>query len=103
MRYGNRAAASHPGSLTLPSVQRFCRDVVVWKSLSHPNVLGLIGVPDTFENGRFSIVSKWMTNGTIVEYVRAHAGYHLKLVGYSRVTHRYILPTPSSSRTPLKD
>jgi len=55
----------------------------MWKNLSHPNVLNLIGVPDTIEDGRFSMVSEWMDNGNIVEYVRGNAGNHLKLVGWN--------------------
>ena len=50
-------------------------------NLCHPNVLNLIGVPDTFEHGRLSMVYEWMANGNIVQYVRHHAGNHLKLVG----------------------
>ena len=52
----------------------------MWKNLSHPNVLDLIGVPDALEDGRFSMVSEWMANGNIMEYVRSNAGNHLKLV-----------------------
>jgi serine/threonine protein kinase len=62
-------------------VQRFCKEVALWKNLSHPNVLDLIGVPDTLEDGRFSMVSEWMVNGNIMTYVRANADNHLKLVG----------------------
>ena len=50
------------------------------KNLSHPNILDLIGVPDTLEDGKFSMVSEWMANGNIMEYVRSNAGNHLKLV-----------------------
>ena len=52
----------------------------MWKNLSHPNVLSLIGVPDTLENGVFSMTSEWMVNGNIIDYVRNNAGNHLKLV-----------------------
>jgi serine/threonine protein kinase len=58
----------------------------MWKNLSHPNVLDLIGAPDTLDDGRFSMVSEWMDNGNITEYVRKNAGNHLKLVGYNRAT-----------------
>ena len=58
----------------------------MWKNLSHPNVLDLIGVPDTLEEGRFSMVSGWMANGNIVEYVRNNAGNHLQLVGCGHVS-----------------
>ena len=57
----------------------------MWKNLSHPNILNLIGVPDTLEDGRFSMISEWMTNGSIVEYVRSKAGNHLKLVCFNRI------------------
>lgn len=58
----------------------------MWKNLSHPNVLNLIGVPDTLQDGRFSMVSDWMANGNIMAYVRANSGNHLKLVGYNPMT-----------------
>jgi serine/threonine protein kinase len=57
----------------------------MWKNLSHPNILNLIGVPDTLEDGRFSMVSEWMANGNIMGYVRDNAGNHLKLVGHNRI------------------
>ena len=58
----------------------------MWKNLSHPNVLDLIGAPDTLDEGSFSMVSEWMVNGNITEYVRKNAGNHLKLVGYNCAT-----------------
>ena len=57
----------------------------MWKNLSHPNVLNLIGIPDTLEDGRFSMVSEWMANGNITEYVRNNAGNHLQLVSRNRI------------------
>ncbi|KAF9781244.1 hypothetical protein BJ322DRAFT_1111962 [Thelephora terrestris] len=60
--------------------QRFCKEVVTWKNLSHPNVLNLIGVLDTLEEGRFSVISEWMANGDLTQYVRTNAGNHLKLL-----------------------
>ena len=67
----------------------------MWKNLSHPNVLNLIGVPDTLEEGRFSMVSEWMPNGNITEYARANAGNHLKLVGHNRTIRCHHLPSTS--------
>ena len=64
-------------------MQRFCKEVAIWKDLSHPNILSLIGVPDTLDDGRSSMVSGWMVNGNIMEYVRRNAGNHLKLVGHN--------------------
>ena len=56
----------------------------MWKSLSHPNVLNLVGV--RLDEVRCSIVSEWMLNGNITVYVRRNAGNHLKLVGYNLTT-----------------
>lgn len=66
-------------------IQRFCKEVATWKNLSHPNVLDLFGVPDTLEDGRFCMVSEWMANGNIMEYIRNHAGNYLKLVSDNRI------------------
>jgi len=59
---------------------------VIWKTLRHPNVLPLIGV--TMSETRFEMVSDWMVNGNINEFVRAHPDANLlELVGFSsRVT-----------------
>jgi len=48
-------------------LQRFCREGVAWKYLRHPNILPLIGV--TVSNQRFVMVSAWMENGNINEFV----------------------------------
>jgi len=66
----------------------------MWKNLSHPNVLNLMGAPDTLDEGRFSMVSVWMANGNIVEYVRDNSGNHLKLVGYILIFLGNLLKTP---------
>jgi len=51
-------------------MQRFCKEVVVWGTLRHPNVLPLLGV--TVSENRFVMVSEWMENGNINEFVKAH-------------------------------
>jgi len=51
-------------------VQGFCREFVTWKVLHHPNVLPLLGVIMT--EGRFLMVSEWMANGNINQFVTAH-------------------------------
>jgi len=49
------------------ALQRFCREGVAWKHLRHPNILPLIGV--TISKQRFAMVSAWMENGNINEFV----------------------------------
>ena len=39
------------------------------------------------------MVSEWMANGNIMEYVRSNAGNHLKLVGHDRTSPRHLLST----------
>lgn len=51
-------------------VRRFCKEVVIWKTLQHPNVLPLVGV--TMSEARFAMISGWMENGNIKEYVKVN-------------------------------
>ncbi|KAF9785168.1 kinase-like domain-containing protein, partial [Thelephora terrestris] len=58
----------------------FCKEVVTWKTLRHPNVLPLIGV--AMSKAQFAMVSEWMSNGNINEFVKANPGENrLKLLG----------------------
>lgn len=65
----------------------------MWKNLSHPNILNLTGILDTLDDGKFSMVSKRMANGNIVEYVHSNAGNHLELVSYNYRFPRHSLST----------
>jgi len=63
----------HPLDLLYPLTsdhvwQNFCKEVVGWKTLRHPNVLPLLGVTTT--NDRLVTISEWMANGNITEYLR---------------------------------
>ncbi|KAF9645415.1 kinase-like protein [Thelephora ganbajun] len=48
--------------------KRFCREVLTWKALRHPNVLPLLGV--TMTQHQFVMVSEWMVKGNINEFVK---------------------------------
>ena len=53
---------------------------MTWRTLQHPNVLPLIGV--TMSEGQFAMVSDWMVNGNINDFVKAHPDTNrLELVG----------------------
>ena len=41
---------------------------MTWKSLRHPNVLPLLGV--TMTSKSFAMVSEWMSNGSINEFIK---------------------------------
>ncbi|KAF9647762.1 kinase-like protein [Thelephora ganbajun] len=49
--------------------RRFCKEVMTWKALCHSNVLPLLGV--TMSNNQFTMVSEWMVNGNINEFIKA--------------------------------
>ena len=38
--------------------QQFCKEVVIWNTLSHPNVLKLVGVQGDMEKGEFITISE---------------------------------------------
>ena len=51
-------------------VQRFCKEVMMWKTLRHPNVLPLIGV--TMTEFRLVMVSEWMENGNVTDFLKTN-------------------------------
>lgn len=48
----------------------FCKEVVTWGALRHPNVLSLLGI--VMDDDRFAMVSEWMPNGNINHFAKAH-------------------------------
>jgi len=55
---------------------------VTWKALRHPNVLPLLGV--VMSEAHFAMISDWMVNGNINDFVKAHPNVNrLELVGCS--------------------
>ena len=50
--------------------QKSCKEVLMWKFLRHPNVLPLVGV--MMSKTRFAMVSDWMKNGNINEFIKEH-------------------------------
>ena len=72
-------------------IQRFCREVTLWKSLCHPNVLPLLGV--TMTETRFVMVSEWMENGNINEFTKARADVNLFELVRSPGPHFYLMIT----------
>ena len=68
-------------------MQKFCKEVVAWKTLQHPNVLPLIGV--TMTDTQFTMVSDWMVNGNINSFVKTYPDVNrLELVSSSLKTLR---------------
>ena len=63
-------SVSRTNTGTLTATQRFCKEFVPWKALRHPNVLPLLGV--TMTETEFAMVSEWMSNGNINQFVTEH-------------------------------
>lgn len=60
----------------------------MWGTLHHPNVLPLLGV--TMSENRFVMVSEWMENGNVNEFVKVHANVNrLRLVCSSSEVHTF--------------
>ncbi|EIN12425.1 kinase-like protein, partial [Punctularia strigosozonata HHB-11173 SS5] len=51
----------------------FFREIFVWQSLSHENVLPFLGVDRQLFPEELCTVSPWMSNGDLCEYIRNHA------------------------------
>ncbi|KAF9646470.1 kinase-like protein [Thelephora ganbajun] len=60
--------------------KRFCRQIMIWRALCHPNVLLLLGV--TMTETQLVMVSEWTANGNINEFMKAHPDANqLELLG----------------------
>ncbi|KAI5116778.1 hypothetical protein M0805_008733 [Coniferiporia weirii] len=55
-----------------PSVEKVAaKEIYIWSKLDHPNLLRLLGfIKD--EGNLPSLVSEWMNNGSVLEYVKSH-------------------------------
>jgi serine/threonine protein kinase len=58
----------HPNFNKSFSLQAFANEAVIWRSFSHPNVLPFYGVYRWKD--RLSLVSPWMENGNVIEYLK---------------------------------
>ncbi|KAF9643492.1 kinase-like protein [Thelephora ganbajun] len=54
----------------------FCKEVVIWKNLSHPNILPFIGATMVTEpnHEKYEMVSEFMENGDIGTFISQHKG-----------------------------
>ena len=88
---------SRPGILhcSFESTQRLCREVLIWKRLSHPNVLPLLGVSVSRDPQHFRIITEWMPNGNAMEYVRSNPeANRLRLVSPAHIPVRVDIHVP---------
>ncbi|KAJ6617375.1 hypothetical protein B0H10DRAFT_2384659 [Mycena sp. CBHHK59/15] len=50
------------------ALKEFGREALIWRQLSHPNLLPFFGL--YYLNARLCLVSPWMVNGNILEFLR---------------------------------
>ena len=60
--------------------QQFCKEVILWNTLLHPNILKLAGVQGDMDQGQLVTISEWMPHGNIMEYVQKNYVNRLELV-----------------------
>jgi hypothetical protein len=58
----------YPGQVLIIFSQRFRNEALDWKYLPHPSIVPFIGV--TTEFCPFCLISPWMSNGDINQYLR---------------------------------
>lgn len=73
--WGPERRPRHPVSIVLPNgsdegLQLFYPEAIVWRQLQHDNVLQFIGIDRHAFPGAMCLVSPWMTNGTVIDYLR---------------------------------
>ena len=68
------------GTIIQITSQQFSKEVILWNSLSHPNVLKLLGVLGGIGQYQFATVAEWMDHGNIMQYIRDNATNRLTLV-----------------------
>ena len=52
------------------TTQKYCWEAITSRQEKHPNILSIEGVAPRLS--RFCVVSEWMVNGNIMEYVRKY-------------------------------
>jgi len=71
----------HPGhTISIISLQRFYKEVVLCSALSHQNIVNLVGVQEDVNERQFSTVLEWMPRGNIMEYIKNNHANRLELV-----------------------
>lgn len=67
------------------SWKRLFEDIVVWKRLSHPNLLSILGA--SVKLSKLCVVTEWMDNGNIMEFTSKHPDANrLRLVRLIRLS-----------------
>jgi serine/threonine protein kinase len=55
--------------MSLPDIQEFCHEILLWSTLHHKNILPLLGVVLLPEQDMIGAVSPWMENASLSSYL----------------------------------
>jgi serine/threonine protein kinase len=55
-------------------LQPFYREILIWHRLRHPNIVPLIGIDTQILPSSWCMVSPWMKNGTVINYLKKIEG-----------------------------
>lgn len=75
---GQEVALAYPRNQTRAAQERFRRQVEIWRTLRHPNVLPLLGI--TFIGDSVYSVSPYMEFGNIMQYLKINPEAHRVLL-----------------------
>ncbi|KAF8147146.1 kinase-like domain-containing protein, partial [Mycena galopus ATCC 62051] len=56
--------------------KELAREVLIWKELSHPNVLPLLGIDLIFRKPSCCLVSPWMKNGNVMAFLQTYPDFN---------------------------
>ncbi|KAK0188288.1 kinase-like domain-containing protein [Armillaria mellea] len=56
--------------------KEFCREVLVWRNLNHPNVVPFIGINDDLFYPSFCLISPWMNDGNLISFLAKNPGHN---------------------------
>ncbi|KAJ7866492.1 kinase-like domain-containing protein, partial [Mycena leptocephala] len=56
--------------------KELAREVLIWKELSHPNVLPLLGIDLIARKPSCCLVSPWMKNGNVMAFLETHPDFN---------------------------
>lgn len=78
----------------------FMREIVLWGQLDHPNILPFYGVWNLNNiEDKICLVSPWMDNGTLPEYLKACPGANkLLLVSLEDLTNKNLMTSSIDAR-----
>ncbi|KAJ7596241.1 kinase-like domain-containing protein [Mycena floridula] len=59
-------------------VKKDCyREAIIWKQLDHPNILPFFGVSEDIFPPSLCLISPWISNGNLIDYIRTHPDFDL--------------------------